>query len=290
MKRNNKIAIATISVFAVVVLTVSFTGFGDASPVVDDPSVADAANITTTTPNATTTTAASTATITESTTTTTTTAPTTTTTDASTTTSSATGTSAITQQTTTSTTIPSNSAVPFSLQYVSMAETSPGGEALAITGYSGKDMNLQYDLPMSFTEDGLWVTHISGVKELENFKQGLLDGYAQTISSLDEEARNYFISERSAQLEKVYSKYDSAYFQKNSLVMVFFPYQSSSFWGEVTRVTRVGNTVCIEWDGYAPKSGVVNCDIYFSYAFVEIQTNDLAGIEKWSHYKTKKYY
>ena len=280
--KKSKFMLIVLCSLMMVVLIVCFTGFGNDSLMASMVSGGDIPPTSASTTSETTKDATTTTTTTTKTTATTTEKPTTTTTTKKPTTTTTKPT------TTTIITIPDNPDVPMSMQHVAMVDTILNGKKLDIE--SQKTMN-RHSLPLSFSKTGLWVTCVSSVAELDAFKQGVLDAYAKRYSDeSDEEFRNGMIDHWSAQIEQTYSQYDAAYFNDRSLVMVFLPYISSSERGTVTNFVRQGNEICIDWIFHFPKSGAVSNDVNPRYILVEMKSEDLVGVEKWSHHKTIEYY
>ena len=274
--------VITAAVCAAVLLA-ALCGCGDTPQEVSDPATTASTTTTTTAEETTTTTGETTADTTTATTPKSTTKkPTTTTTTKKPTTTT------IKPTTTTTITIPANPDVPMSMQHVAMVDTILNEKKLDIE--SQKTM-IRHSLPLSFSKTGLWVTCVSSVAELDAFKQGMLDAYAKRYSDKsDEEFRNGMIEHWNAQIEQTYSQYDAAYFNDRSLAMVFLPYISSSERGTVTNFVRQGNEICIDWIFHFPKSGAVSNDVNPRYILVEMKSEDLVGVEKWSHHKTIEYY
>ena len=264
--------VITAAVCAAALLT-ALCGCGDTPQEVSDPTTTASTTTTTTAEETTTTTAETTAD------TTTATAPKSTTKKPTTTTTTKKPTTMTINPTTTTTiTIPDNPDVPMSMQHVAMVDTILNGKKLDIE--SQKTM-IRHSLPLSFSKTGLWVTCVSSVAELDAFKQGVLDAYAK---------RDWDIDYWSAQIEQTYSQYDAAYFNDRSLVMVFLPYISSSLRGTVTNFVKQGNEICIDWIYHFPEGGAASNDDNPRYILVELKTEDLVGVEKWSHHKTIEYY
>lgn len=189
--------------------------------------------------------------------------------------------------TTTVTIIPENPNISLPLQHVSKVETIPNGKKLSVQPHTTM---LRDTLPLRFSKDGLWVVCVSNMTQLDAFKKSMLDSYAESLSSFDEEYRNRSVDEKKTEIEQAYSQYDAPYFNTKSLVMVFLPYISSSLRGTVTNFVRQGNEICIDWIYHFPKSGAVSDDVNPRYMLVEMKTEDLIGVEKWSHHKTIEYY
>ncbi len=180
-----------------------------------------------------------------------------------------------------------NPAVSLKMQEASSGASLANGRMLAI---KRNDTMLGHSLPLRFSKDGLWVTSVSSEEELDVFKKMMLDGYGQDIINYDDDWRKFYIEHYSTSLEEKYRQYDAAYFKENSLVMVFFPYISSSLRGSVTNLVRQGDEICIEWIYHFPESGAASDDVNPRYILVEAKNADLVGVEKWSHHKTIKYY
>ena len=247
--------VITAAVCAVALLA-ALCGCGDTPQEVSDPTTTASTTTTTTAEETTTTTAETTADTTTATTPKSTTKkPTTTTT---------------TKKPTTTTTNSVPKSLP--LQYASVVENSANGKSLDIVTDNKMDEYDPDDWESKLTKEKLLIIVISNVEELENFVQRC-DG-----------SNNHY-----SDLMTKYQRYDTTYFSNKSLLVVAFPGQSGSLENSISSIVRTGNEMCIEWNMWNRDGNIETDDVHSYFLIVEIKTEDLEGVEKWSHHKTYSY-
>ena len=132
---------------------------------------------------------------------------------------------------------------------------------------------LRHDFKQYCDGDDPSIAIVNNTTQLNEFKQQLVDGSSQTTLQVDKE----------------FQKYDAAYFKGNSLVLVFYPFTSSTFRGEVTALVRQGNEAYVEWTYFVPYDNVVTDDWCPRYTIVEVKSADIDGVKTWGHIRNLKY-